>query len=192
MSKKRDRNVFVVVTIILVLAVTGLVIIDIDPVSADRVVPTGERQKVEAEGSGTSQSSSGFAPATPVWSMLKMISALVVVIILVYLGLYLLKRLMSSRQRRSGRKALLEVIQSTYVGPKKTVSLIRVADRSVLVGVTDAQISILTEMDADETAVILAGESEKEEPGSFARLLGGASSRLRQLGLQRDPAAQEG
>ena len=113
-------------------------------------------------------------------ALLKMLSALVIVIALVYVGLHLLRRTMGKRYAGSSMDAL-EVLQTTYVGQHKAISLVRVADRSVLVGVTDNQISPITELSAEETARIresveTAGDTTTD---SFARLLTTAGEKLK-------------
>jgi flagellar biosynthetic protein FliO len=120
-----------------------------------------------------------------------MLCALAIVVVAVYGGLWLLKRLMSSRQRHNGGQSILEVIETTCVGPKKNISLVRVADRTVLIGITDAQISVLTEFDADDTAVVLAKEEVAEPEEGFGNLLGTAASKMRSLMHRRMPVAQE-
>ena len=190
MIKKQNRKLAITITVVLSLALIGLFVIDIDSVGAERV--SGNTDVALSSNSVAADGETPFSVNTPVGSIIKMVSALIVVIFAVYVGLYLLKRLMASRASRSGRNNLLEVIQSTYVGPKKSVSLLRVADRSVLIGVTDNGISVLTELDSEETAAILSTEAKVEKKDSFRSLLGTAASKVRRLNLKRNPAIQEG
>jgi len=68
------------------------------------------------------------------------------------------------------------------------VSLIRVADRSVLVGVAEGQISPLAELDASETAAILNREVHHETKDSFSTMFDSALNKIRQKALK--PQAQ--
>jgi len=114
-----------------------------------------------------------------------MIGALLIVITCIYLGLYLLKR--TTMKRKSGKSGhLLEVLETSYVAPKKTVALIRVADKAVLVGMTDNGMSALTELDATQTAEITASQTEVEEPDRFAQLLKSVSQRVRQVSMRKN------
>lgn len=177
----------IVVSIILAAAIGGLVAIDFNQVDAGQDGTVGAITGAEADGA-----TAEFPMSAPVGAVIKMVSALVVVVICIYGGIYLLKRMMYGNNRQRSRAALLEVIETTHVGPKKTLSLVRVADRSVLVGVTENQISVLTELDADETAVILAREPEVEENSGFGHVFGVAAEKLRRLSLSKNPTAQEG
>ena len=192
MIKKPAHRTAILVSVFLLPALIGLFAIDIDSVSADRTLSeTGGTATISKDAPGA-ESDASFAVSTPVGSILKMVSALIVVLCAVYLGLYLLKRLMNARQGGRGGSQLLEVIQTTYVGPKKSLSLVRVADRAVLVGVTEQNISVLTELDADETAVILANENSTEQTDSFGSLIRAAAGKLRQFGVKHSTVTQEG
>jgi len=190
MNKTQNRKLAIIVTVVLALALVGLFVIDINSVVAERA--SGDTNAAVSSSGVAADRATPFSVTTPIGSIVKMVSALIVVIFSVYVGLYLLKRLMAARGRRDGRDNLLEVIQSTYVGPKKSVSLLRVADRSVLIGVTDNSISVLTELDPEETAAILATETKVERKDGFRSLLGTAASKVRKLNLKRNPAIQEG
>ena len=124
-------------------------------------------------------------------SLMRMAGALLVVIICIYAGLYLMKRLVMKRNSNTGRGRLLQVIETTGVAPKKTLSLIRVADKAVLIGMTDSHMSVLTELDAEQTAQIMAVPDTCQETDNFARLLKSVSRRFRQVGVRKDRAALE-
>jgi flagellar biogenesis protein FliO len=85
----------------------------------------------------------------------------------------------------------MEVLATTCVAPKKTVSLIRVADKAVLVGMTDSQMSLLTELDRDQTAEIMAAQSEEKETDRFAQLLRSVSHRIRKVSVKKSRTALE-
>ena len=92
------------------------------------------------------------------------------------------------------------MLQTTYVGQHKAISLVRIADRSVLVGVTDNQISPITELSAEETAQIRESVESGGETAtdSFARLLSTAGEKLKAAAFRgrqlkpSDTAALEG
>ncbi|MDH4155884.1 MAG: flagellar biosynthetic protein FliO [candidate division Zixibacteria bacterium] len=176
---------------ILGLAFMGLLFINTDPVTADRtaasVLQEGQGQTEVTESDLSSAMATSALP-----SLLKMLSALVVVVLCIYVGIFLLKRTMGRRYAGNRRNSVLEVLETTYVGPKKTVSLIRVADKAVLVGITDGAISVLAELDANQTAEITARENVEKENYSFRRMLSAASQKMRSLSLTRNRAALAG
>jgi len=186
---KQNRRMLITVTIILAVALCGLFMINVKPASAGR----GLLNQV----SGAVSPAPGDQPATPAantgmaGAIAKMVSALAVVIAAVFGGLYLLRKLMGKRYGKTGRNDILDVVQTTYIGPHKTISLVKIGSRSVLVGVTDTQISTLTELDEAETAEILAGTAQPAAPDAFAGLLKHATARLRQMGVRKDHAALE-
>ncbi len=158
------KRMLVTVGLIFVAALTGLFLIGSDGVEA-----SGNADTLQTTGA-----TSAFLP------IIKMFSALIVVVIAIYVGVYLLRRTMG--KKFSGNRAYnsLEVLETTFVAPKKSVSLVRVADRSVLIGVTDQSISVLTELDAEATSQILSKECENEESLSFADLFRSTAKRIQE------------
>jgi flagellar biosynthetic protein FliO len=115
-------------------------------------------------------------------SILKMLVALVVVIGCIYLAIYLMKRLMGPRYSGSRKARVLEILETAHIDPKKSLSLVRVADKSVLIGVTDNQISMLTELDSQITLSLMKPVPGQEEEGGFAGILRSASNKFKGLG----------
>ena len=190
-NKKQNRRMIITVAVIVAAAFTGLFVINVDRVAADKTTAIGSLSQPVADGQNAEPvGKSLYNGGSLALSTFKMISALVVVLVCIYLGVYFLKKLMGRRSAANGKNNLLEVLETTYVGPKKTVSLVRVAGRSVLIGVTDSQISILTELDAGETSAITAAAVENESEG-FDRLLKTACDRVKKLHPKRNRAILE-
>jgi len=188
-SKRQNRRRIVTVSIVLAVALAGLFMVNTGQVSADRNIDPGALQ---AAGPSAEPSPATSAQGSFTGAMIKMVSALAVVVICVYVGLYLLKRLTGRRNGPGLKNDALEVLQTTHLGPRKTISLIKIGSRSVVVGVTEQQISTITELDQAETEEILAVEPAAEEkPDAFAGMLRSASSRIKNLGLTRKPTALE-
>ncbi len=176
----------IIVSIILLAAFIGVSAINIGNVSAD-----GEKAAVETVGSTTGEIAEGseLGSSIPTGSIVRMVSALVIVVFSIYICVFLLKKFMGRKYGgRHGKDNLLEVLESTYVGPKKMVSLVRVADKSVLIGVTDQNISVLTELDADQTSELVKAEIGQEEKANFSGFLQSASNRIKELGTRRNQA----
>ncbi len=119
-------------------------------------------------------------------SLIKMLVALAVVIVCIYVGIFLLKKLMARSHIGHGGNSLLEVIETAYIDPKKSLSLVRVADKSVLIGVTDNQISVLTELDPQHTMSAVQQSSQQKSEDGFMSMLRSASDKLRGQGSKRD------
>jgi flagellar biosynthetic protein FliO len=68
--------------------------------------------------------------------------------VIIYAAVFLLRRLSGSRLS-GGRGKTIQVIEQTYLAPKKSVCLLKLADRAVLIGITDTSINMLTELEWD-------------------------------------------
>lgn len=184
----------VTVSVILGLALLGLVAINTSRVDATRIqnttVTTTDATGAAADAPAV-EPAYGLTQASPMSAIVKMMAALALVIALVYAVLWFMRRMMGRRYgQRSGGTAL-EVLESAYVGPHKTVSLVRVGKRSVLVGVTDTQVSILTELDTDETEQLLTRDETAVPQPSFSGALTSAVEKIKEFGLKRKITALE-
>lgn len=61
----------------------------------------------------------------------------------------------------------IKVLQQHYLGPKKSLAIVRVAGESILVGITDHNISMIKSLS------LLDDEVPEEAPKSFGNVLGG-------------------
>ncbi|MDG0815419.1 FliO/MopB family protein [Bdellovibrio svalbardensis] len=61
----------------------------------------------------------------------------------------------------------IKVLQQHYLGPKKSLAIVRVAGESILIGVTDHNISMIKSLS------LLDDEVPEEAPKSFGNVLGG-------------------
>ncbi|RKX20833.1 MAG: flagellar biosynthetic protein FliO [Candidatus Zixiibacteriota bacterium] len=178
-----NRRMLVTVAVIVFTAVVGLMFINTGKANAELIGMNN------ADGT-VSESDNNQLATSVVPSLLKIISALVIVLVAIYLSVYLLKKTMG--KKFSGNKSLdsLEVIETTYVAPKKTISLVRVGNKSVLVGVTEQNISMLTELTTDETDEILSVEqveSTQINQNSFKEFLSVASNKVKEFSHKGKP-----
>jgi len=171
-NSKRQRRSIITVVIILTIAIGGLLAINTDSVDAER--------NINQTGAGDTDLAAKTLTTSALPALLRMVSALVVVIICIYGAILLLKHFMGRRYSKSGHLRILEVLETAYVAPKKTVSLIRVADKSVLVGVTENGMSVLTELSPEQTTKVLTHEEEPQIEDNFANSFTNAWDRLRQ------------
>jgi len=187
MNSKRQKRPYLGVAVILMAAVVGLVMINIGPAEADRVVDAQQ----PAAGAPPTQTPEPAFTGTALPSLLRLASAMVIVIACIYGAIWLLRRLMGRKGGLRGNSGSLEVLETACVAPKKTVSLIRVADKAVLVGITESNMSVLTELDPEQTAALAASRPEPEPDDGFSNVLKAASDKLRLVGLKRKQTALE-
>lgn len=124
-------------------------------------------------------------------SLTRIAISLVVIIGIIYLTVFLLRKLSGNRLGGSKGTAI-QIIEQTYLAPKKSVCLLKLADRAVLVGITDTSINLLTELDWDSLPQEAIGKSRSLQKG-FPGFLNEAAGRLfggrRGKGVNRGPAA---
>lgn len=104
------------------------------------------------------------------WVLVKTMLALAVVVGLVWVMTWVLKK-MTSRQAL-GSTSDVRIVSATPIGPKKSIYLVDVADRRLVLGVTDQQISCLTEMEVPDDAEAAVQTMSPEHRG-FRQMLDG-------------------
>jgi len=190
-SLKQKRRSQLAIALIVIAALVGVLVIRTDRVSADGNSALTYISKQTTEPTRQAQAPSYFDSQLP--SMFKLGSALVIVLISIYGGIFLLKKMMGRKYSGNRQHELLEIIETTFIAPKKSVTLIRVADKAVLIGTTETNISVLTELDSAKTKEILA-QMESEPAGeSFTGLFKSAAERIREMRVGKPgKAALEG
>jgi len=116
-------------------------------------------------------------------STIKVIAALGITLLLLIAAVWLLKRIMRLREIPGISGGAVTVLEMRYIAPKKSIALIRVLERVIIVGVSDNSLTTLGELTPQEIETlhidskldqhvfknILAGftgrkEKEKQEP----------------------------
>lgn len=115
----------------------------------------------------------------------RMVAALIVVILCIYIGLFVLRKMMGKRHHAITDSGALQVLQTVHLAPRRSVSLIKVANRAVLIGVTDNQLSVLTELSEEETSEIIQASQSSLEPEQFGKFFATAMQKIRELKPQR-------
>ncbi len=160
----------ITVLVIIALAFCGLLFINSNEVTAEN-----NSQILESLSKDKGNILPGKEGSSSYSAVLKMISALVIVIACIYLSMLLIKKGLGKKFSSNKEINVLEVLETTYLAPKKSVSLLRVADKSVLIGITDNQISVLTELGVEETAKLTAGVStqiQTNQSTNFKNIMG--------------------
>ncbi len=91
---------------------------------------------------------------------LKLIFAVGIIVVLIYASLWFLNKFVYHRKNLTGQQRV-EVVGTTPLGPKKFIYLVKVFDRLLVLGVTDNQISNLTEITDAEVLNQLKAEGTK-------------------------------
>lgn len=183
--RKRRRSQLAAVVIIII-ALIGVLVVNTDRATAVRTASAGATDRVQRAETAAGEETPGFFSSV-MPSLLRLASALVIVVAAIYLGVYGLKKMMGKKYSGNRQLNLLEVLETTYIAPKKSVSLVRVADKAVLVGMSDSQITVLTELDTEETKRVLASLSSVEvEPDAFRTVFKAASKKIKEFTLKRN------
>lgn len=103
--------------------------------------------------------------------LVRTVVALIALLALLYLGVFALKRYVLQKNGAGRAFPSLSVIGSTFLGAKKAIYLVQVLDRILILGVTDAQVSLLSEITDQETLKSLHDTRQKPAGGSFAEHL---------------------
>lgn len=90
------------------------------------------------------------APPSFSSSVIKMVTALGIVLSLLFAVVYLVKKYLGKKIGFAGQEHKIRVITTTYLGPKKSIALVEVAGEKIVVGVTATTISMLTKLGKDE------------------------------------------
>ncbi|MCH9024000.1 MAG: flagellar biosynthetic protein FliO [candidate division Zixibacteria bacterium] len=178
MNKILKNRSVIGTTLIVAVALIGLIFVKTDYVSADRVsLQTSQSlDNVYSPLSGESTSGLSVLP-----SLVRIISALVIVVVCIYVGIFLLKKLMSKRNGRRTINGNLEIIETIHIAPRKSVTLIRVGEKSILVGTTEGSMSLLCEQDEIETGKLLV-ETVSEAPAlGFGEMLSTAVAKVKEV-----------
>jgi len=84
-------------------------------------------------------------------SAIRMVVALSIIIAILLVIFYLTKPLLNKVGAISGKEKVIRVLANNYVGGKKVISLVSVADHLLVVGITPTNISLLTRIEDPET-----------------------------------------
>ncbi|HOD35788.1 MAG TPA: flagellar biosynthetic protein FliO [Syntrophales bacterium] len=84
-------------------------------------------------------------------SILKMMSALALVLGLMVVAMYVLKKFMNRTGGGIETDEFVKIVSTRYLGPKNSIVILDVLGRVIVVGISNQQISLLTEIDDRES-----------------------------------------
>jgi flagellar biogenesis protein FliO len=176
-NNQKKRSI-IIVSAILFLAILGLTFIRTDNVAADRSFEPSAQTSVL----GNENAAPEFGNSASVMpSVLRILSALAIVIGSIYGGLYLLKKMMGRKYAGDKKYGNLEVLETIHIAPKKTVTLLRVGGKSVLVGSTEGSMSLLSELTNTETSKILQTVETAPAQESFSDFFKAAAEKVKEV-----------
>lgn len=107
--------------------------------------------------------------------VIRLVVSLVLIIGLIYLSLFLLKKSsFGLKKNKSGD--LVQVLERSYISPKKGIFIVKIGSRVVALGVTETQINLLSEVNVDQdskTDSLDKVVSEKESRTTFLQKIKG-------------------
>ena len=112
-------------------------------------------------------------------TVLKMITALVIVLGGLFVVFYFLRRILKREVGGSNEK-LIRVLSSSYIGVKKNISLIEVPGSILVLGLTSDNICLLTKIEDEEILNRFKKPEEKKRSTLFSNQLNKLSSRFKE------------
>jgi flagellar biogenesis protein FliO len=113
---------------------------------------------------------------------MKITLALMAVIAGIYLTLTLLKKAMGRKVSSGGRGSAIQVIETCYLAPKRSISLVRIGSRGALLSVSDNSIATLLELNPEETREIVEMVNTGADAPDFRQTLSKARQKIIDLG----------
>jgi flagellar biogenesis protein FliO len=130
---------------------------------------------LQASGQAQTKTSSG------IYSFLKVILGLAVIIVLIYITVFILRFINKNRVNSSVRlkagKNLIKVLDSANISANKSIQLVSVAGKMIIIGVTDNMINFLSEVAPGKTKDVdeFLQDAQQDEPAktNFKSMLSG-------------------
>lgn len=101
----------------------------------------------------------GQAGPDLLFSSLKMLAALALVLAIMVGCFYIFKKTLGHKLGLSGKNRLIRVISTVYIGPKKSITLVEVAGETLVLGISGDQMTLLSKMAPAEDRTVDADVS---------------------------------
>ncbi len=109
--------------------------------------------------------------------VIRTFGSLVLVLVLLGLTIYGIRWLQKKSRSTIGNIRKLGVVDSLSLGPKKSVHLVKIMDRVLVIGVAENSMSFLTELSRDEADQFLHDPAGKQQLG-FTSMLANQIDRM--------------
>lgn len=121
-------------------------------------------EKGEIYGTATTEADSmNVAEPVNFLKITQWIKALGLVLIVIIVGIFLLRKKLGMKTGLTGRKRYIHVVESVSLGAKKSVHLIKVPGKVLLIGVTNERIQSLSEITEKDIVDSIVSESKSGE-----------------------------
>ncbi len=120
-----------------------------------------------------------------VGALAKGIGALLLILLLIYGFVWMLRFFMNKKSFGNPTSEHIRLLSTTYIAPKKSVALLQVYEKAILIGVSEDSITTLTEL-SDESGwkeLLNIGLPGKGEDSSFSQKLVNALKQNRSKGI---------
>jgi flagellar protein FliO/FliZ len=102
-------------------------------------------------------------------SILRMLSALAVVLALMMVVVAIARRVMGTRSGAGADAPLVRVLSTGYLGPKKSISVVSVAGELLIIGTTSTDLIPLGRVSSQAKAKVKAAEKASIGPDDLTR-----------------------
>jgi len=107
-----------------------------------------------------------------------MLASLGILLGVLIIALYFSKRIFKGVGNQS-KGRMIRVLASTYMGTRKSISLVEVPGAILVLGITSDRISLLTKIEDDEVLKKFSGSEDEKISGSFSSQLQKLSARYK-------------
>ena len=111
-----------------------------------------------------------------VTTALNLFFALIIVLVSLLLLFYLFKKVVKKYYNNSGNR-LIKVLDSSFIGVKKNISLVEVPGAVLVLGITNDNISLLTRIEREDVMKELHETGSMKQGSFFAEKLGNIISK---------------
>jgi len=112
-------------------------------------------------------------------SLLKSFASLLIVLALIILTAYLLKRFFFSKGELRNPEKSVKILSNNYIGDKKRICLVEVLGKILVLGITNTNINLLTEIEGDQVMDIVSEEQNDDiSKKPFEKILKDAHSNI--------------
>lgn len=121
-------------------------------------------------------------------ALVKGLGALILILALIYGFVWILRFFMNKKSFGNPTSDQIRVLSTTYIAPKKSVALLQVYEKAILIGVSENSMTTLTELDEEGEwkQLIHAEHPNNEGESSFSQKLSKALKQTVSKGIRNN------
>ncbi len=101
------------------------------------------------------------------WVLAKTIGSLVLIIVLIFVVVYLLKRFWGKQYNLGSGSGFFRILARIPIDPKQSLALVKVYNRVLLIGISESSISLITEFDREKELDQILADFPSEPSGAL-------------------------